>query len=255
MIDIKKIKKETHLTEVFHFDTIDSTNTYLKQYGKLNQNADRILAISDMQTKGKGRMHKSFFSPQSGLYFSLLYRYPFSVEKVQLVTIIAAVVTSEVLDELFDVNVSIKWLNDLFLDRKKVCGILTEGVLSQANHYEFIVLGIGLNVLTPQVIPHEIETIFTALDQETDKFDKNIFLISFINRFDYYMNNFDLHHKHIISYYKKKCLTLNKTIKIVSTGTFLYAHSITDDGHLLAKDEKGNNQILNSGEVKIKYEN
>lgn len=254
MINKERIMDKTHVSEVLYFTEITSTNTYLKDYGKVNSDKEHVLAVADSQTKGRGRLHKSFYSPDSGLYFSLLYRFPLSIQKLQLITITAAVAVAKTLKDLYRLDVKIKWLNDIYLNQRKLCGILTEGVLSQGNHYDFIVLGIGINVKTPQRIPEELEGIFAALDEEIKNFDKETFLIHFINNFDLYMNNLERYQENIISTYKDLCFILNKNIRILNSDKLLFAYDINSEGHLLAKDEDNKVHQLNSGEVSIIYE-
>lgn len=254
MINKERIMDKTHVSEVLYFTEITSTNTYLKDYGKVNSDKKHVLVVADSQTKGRGRLHKSFYSPDSGLYFSLLYRFPLSIQKLQLITITAAVAVAKTLKDLYRLDVKIKWLNDIYLNQRKLCGILTEGVLSQGNHYDFIVLGIGINVKTPQRIPEELEGIFAALDEEINNFDKETFLIHFINNFDQYMNNLERYQENIISTYKDLCFILNKNIRILNSDKLLFAYDINSEGHLLTKDEDNKVHQLNSGEVSIIYE-
>lgn len=255
MINKKLITNKTNINKVLHFDSIDSSNTYLKKYGKDYPNENKVLVVANTQTEGRGRLKKSFYSPHSGLYFSLLYRYSLTIEDMQLITIVAAVSISEILSELYCLNVSIKWLNDILIHGKKLSGILCEGVLSQSNRYEFIVLGIGINLSTPETIPNEISDIFIALDEWVDTFDKTDFLINFINRFEFYMNDLKLHEKHIIKHYKNKCITLNQDVRVTHHKKTLFAFDISSKGHLIAKDNEGNIHILNSGEIIFEYEN
>ena len=130
------------------FDTIPSTNTFLK--AEAEQGAEEgLIAVAENQSAGKGRMGRAFASPNgSGIYMSMLIRPSEAVSDATLITACAAVAVSDAIENVTGIPVGIKWVNDLFYSSKKVCGILAEGVFNaEKASYDYIVLGIGINLI------------------------------------------------------------------------------------------------------------
>ena len=147
------------------FDELDSTNAALKRLAE--EGAPEGLAlIAEAQTQGRGRMGRSFYSPgQSGLYLSLLLRPRAGGFSPGALTACAAVAVAEAIEAVTGLHVQIKWVNDLLLGGKKVCGILTEGALDcEAGRLRYAVLGVGVNVCAPKNgFPEELQTVAGAL--------------------------------------------------------------------------------------------
>lgn len=125
------------------FDTVTSTNAVAKQ--RAAEGAGETLIIAEKQTVGRGRMQRSFASPSGGLYFSLLLRPDIDASSLLKLTSLAAVETSLAIEEFTGRHTEIKWVNDLLLDGKKVCGILTECGFD-GGKVDFAVIGIGINM-------------------------------------------------------------------------------------------------------------
>lgn len=216
--------------EIILLDKVDSTNVYAKSH-QFNKDA---LIISDYQTAGKGRFNRSFYSPKGkGVYFSLvLHDLDLSA---QLYTILMALAISEQI-----LNSQIKWLNDIMLNHKKVCGILAESQLS-GNHFSKMIIGCGINLFKTQV-PPELESIMTFVNQ--DDLDANYFLKKILKRF-YELLHLD--RATVIQLYKEKCQTLGQWIKINQQS--VYAYDIDLEGHLLCYDQDNHNYAFYSGEV------
>lgn len=130
-----------------HFPELDSTNRLLKELASCGA-PEGTLVAADRQHAGRGRLGRSFFSPEGGLYFSLLLRPSALCFDTTLLTTAAAVAVAEAVDELMgDTASRIKWVNDIYRNGRKICGILAEGVVRGSE--TAVVLGIGLNILTP----------------------------------------------------------------------------------------------------------
>lgn len=131
-------------------EELGSTNTALKELANRGERAGLAL-VAGRQTAGRGRMGRSFFSPEdSGVYLSLLLRPALPAAEAVRITACAAVAAAETLEELSGRRLQIKWVNDLLLDGKKVCGILTEAALDcESGQLHYAVVGIGVNVLAP----------------------------------------------------------------------------------------------------------
>lgn len=236
------------------FNEIDSTNNYLKKKGSQGD-SQTILCVADTQTGGRGRMGRSFFSPsESGAYFSLLLHPDISAEKSLLLTVMAAVSVAETIKRFSESDVKIKWVNDIYIDGKKVCGILTEGSLNSEKKLDYAVVGIGINVFSPEKdFPDEIKN--TSVSVFPGKSEKNIkekIVAEVINRFlDMYYNSNDTS---FIKKYKDHSYLDGKEINIISGDTLRPATAIgiTESCHLLVKNENGEIEEISSGDVSVR---
>ena len=147
------------------FDTIGSTNTALKAMADAGADAGLALIAAE-QTAGRGRMGRSFFSPAgSGLYMSLLLRPAVPAAQAVRLTACAAAAAAEAIEELSGRSAGIKWVNDIYLDGKKVCGILTETRADGADSsLRYAVIGLGVNLREPEGgFPEELRPIAGAV--------------------------------------------------------------------------------------------
>ena len=139
-----------------------STNTDLRALA-LTGAAEGTTLIADTQTGGRGRRGRTFASPEGGVYLSTLLR-PAPNTKTGLITCLAAVAACRAIESLCSLWVEIKWVNDLYLNGRKVAGILAEGVLAPDGTLSAVVIGIGINVYG--TLPPELSTIATTLERE-----------------------------------------------------------------------------------------
>ncbi len=148
---------------IFVYDEIDSTNKQAVSFAK-SGNKKNALFVADAQTNGRGRLGRSFFSPHgTGLYFSFLFFSDASAEELSAVTPFAAVATANALEKISGTKVGIKWVNDLYISEKKICGILTE-LISPTSFKEQngVVVGIGINLST-NCFPEDLQNKAGAL--------------------------------------------------------------------------------------------
>lgn len=148
----------------FH-ETIDSTNNRAKELAASGA-PQGTLVVADCQTAGRGRQGRPFYSPAgTGVYFTLVLRPGFALGDVTYITSYAAVCTATAMEEIFGVEVQIKWVNDVFVAGHKCCGILTEAaVLPETGGVDYAVVGIGINVAQPQGgFPDEFKGVAQAL--------------------------------------------------------------------------------------------
>ncbi|MDO4564909.1 MAG: biotin--[acetyl-CoA-carboxylase] ligase [Clostridia bacterium] len=150
-----------------YLSSIDSTNTYLK---KLAQNGalEGKVVVAREQSAGRGRNGRSFFSSGGlGIYMSILLRPNFSMQDASRLTCLAAVAVARAIEPYSKTPVGIKWVNDIFIGGKKVCGILTESASADGRRPEYVVVGIGLNLCAPpEGFPPEIKSVATALFED-----------------------------------------------------------------------------------------
>ncbi|MBR5515641.1 MAG: biotin--[Clostridia bacterium] len=244
------------LNYIFEYhDKIDSTNKYVKERAKKGA-LEGLTVIANEQSCGYGRMGRSFHSPnKSGLYMSILLRPKIEPKDTLLITTAAAVATSEAIEEISGKKAFIKWVNDIYVDQKKACGILCESALSTDNSScEYCILGIGINLYEPKgSFPDDIKNIAgTIFENEvgTDIKDNLVKLIT--NKFGIYYN--DLFDENIYKKYKNRCFIIGKTVYVIKNNN-IFEHKVCDldkEFRLITKNSSNEYFLLDSGEVSLK---
>ncbi|KAF0250179.1 MAG: BirA family transcriptional regulator biotin operon repressor / biotin-acetyl-CoA-carboxylase ligase [bacterium] len=186
LANLKKLtfyQLENFLAQIFHFEQIDSTNTFLKRYFqserervKDRSSLEGIGAIADLQTAGRGRLARVWHSPVGeGLYFSLLLMPRIDPINITLISLMAAIATAEAIMDTANVVVDIKWPNDILINKRKVAGILIESGFEGSN-LSHVVIGIGIN-LKQKGFPSDLNRPATSLFLETNLLiERNKFL-------------------------------------------------------------------------------
>ena len=212
--------------------------------------------VSGSQTRGRGRIGRTFFSPpDTGIYLSLLLRPPHcqAQEAVQLTTM-AAVAVCEAIEELSGVRAQIKWVNDIFIGDKKVCGILTEAALGLEDGFlEYAVLGVGINVYPPKDgFPAELRDIAGSVFAAPQDDGKNRMTAAFLNHFMADYQNRDA--SDYAARYRARSLAIGRDIWVMQGGQACRAHALdVDDAcRLHVRYEDGRTACLTSGEISIR---
>ena len=232
-----------------------STNDDLKALACLGEEAGTVL-VAFRQTGGRGRLGRSFYSPdQTGLYLSVLLRPDDAPEDAVFLTPSAAVAATRAIKTVLHREVEVKWVNDLYYQGKKVCGILTEAALtSAADRLEYAVCGIGINLCPPKGgFPEELSAIAGAL---CDTFDPNLradLAAAFLNELFAVLQS---PRSEILEEYRSRCMLIGK--KITSpTAAFegiATVLGVDDRAGLVIQREDGLRQTLNGGEVSVRLE-
>lgn len=234
------------------FRSIDSTNSFAKSLAQLNaENGTTVLA--EVQTQGKGRMGRSFHSPSGvGIYMSVILRPQLSVEHSLLITSCAAVAVAEAIEKVTGIDCKIKWVNDIYVGRKKLCGILTEASVNvEMGGLDYAVVGIGINVHNTS-FPKGIEDIATSVYMETGKrFSKNEIAAEVLNRLEEHMEK--IRDKSFIEEYRKRSNLIGKRIEITHNDESVQAVCIGIDEicRLLVRYDNGEEKALMSGTIRI----
>ena len=238
------------------YESISSTNTVLK--GMAAEGApEGLCLIAGEQTAGRGRMGRSFYSPaDSGLYMSLLLRPQIPAAEAVRITACAAVAVADAIEALSGVETQIKWVNDVLIGGKKVCGILTEAALDcESGQLHYAVLGIGINTAVPAGdFPPELRGIAGAVFRAQKPPELRCRLAAAVlDRFmDYYA---DPGGKACFDGYKRRSLVLGKEINILMPGREpepAAALDLDEDFGLLVRLPDGSVRKLNSGEVSVR---
>ena len=236
------------------YKTVTSTNDLAKQYA-LDLKPEGTVIVAREQTAGRGRKGRSFYSPMStGVYISVLLRPELTAEKTLYITTAAAVAVAKAIEKISGKEAKIKWVNDIFVDGKKVCEILTEGAIDfETGKMQYAVLGIGVNIKKPENdFPSEIQNIAGSVFDTTDKEVSSIIVAEILNNFMNYYKN--LASKPFYEEYKKRMFLIGKHLTVYSGKDSYPAVAIDLDKELslIVKDENGNIKKLNTGEVSIK---
>lgn len=244
----KKINKKYN---IIIFDKIDSTNNYAKNTNNSDLKIPTII-IANEQTSGRGRVGKTFFSPKdTGLYMSIVFSPQKKINELDLLTITAAVSVCEAIINTTSLPAKIKWVNDIFIENKKICGILTEAVNNyQTGKVDKLIIGIGVNVNNPHnKFPENIADTASAINSPNT--DRNNLCAKIVNLFDkYYSEN---NREKIIEKYKKYSLVINKRIKYTKNNKEYYAivKNINNFGNLEVINDDNTEETLKSGEISI----
>lgn len=231
--------------------TIDSTNT--RALSLASDGLKITCVLAEQQTAGRGKQGRSFFSPQrSGLYMSVIVRAPLSPDACMLLTPYAAVAVAESLRAVSPADPKIKWVNDIYLNQKKICGILTEPVFSsETGLLAHAVIGIGINV-AKQRFPEELRAIASSVENECDcHVDRSRLAGEILSRLK--ITSKDQLRKCIPAYRKDQLLPGKEITVYRGNESFpATALDVTEDGALLVRDQNGNVIPLFCGEVTIR---
>lgn len=241
---------------VFAYDEIDSTNSAARRF--LEEEADKAgiyegLFVADFQSAGRGRSGHSFYSPShTGIYMSYFFTPKDGLMLASYATTKAAVVARKVLEESYGVNVGIKWINDLYVNNRKVSGILAEAHITGVNKGSVIV-GIGIN-LTTEDFPDDIKSRAGSLAAMIDSKllpSREEVIGKIAAGFSKEMA--DLSDKRYLEEYRRHCIILGKDISYEENGISCKAHAIdiADDAGLIVKMPDGSVRNLKSGEVSL----
>lgn len=234
---------------------VNSTNSYIKELAK-NNTPHETLVIADKQTEGRGRLGRDFFSPEgTGIYMSVLLKPDYLTLDPSLLTVAAGVAVCRTINSISKNTPTIKWVNDIFVGGKKVCGILAESMTdSTSGTINNIIVGIGLNVTTPSdVFPGKLGDIAGSLFPENTT--RNEIIAKIIEEFKSIYDSKDV--EKLIEEYKNYSCVLGKKISFTKNGEAFtgIANDINMDGNLIAELDSGETISLKSGEVSLGSEN
>ncbi|MBQ4370137.1 MAG: biotin--[Oscillospiraceae bacterium] len=243
--------------DIAFYEKISSTNDILKAEAALGGREWKV-AIAEQQEAGKGRMGRSFFSPPGcGLYMSILLRPNLLARDSLLLTTAAAVAVAVSAEKLSGEKAEIKWVNDVLMDGKKICGILTEGALDlESGGLQYAVVGIGVNAVEPEGgFDPSIAGIAGSVFPSGYRLDRRAELAAeILNLFrSFYLA---LPERPFLEEYRRRSSVIGKEITVYphigGEGVDAVALGVTDDFELLVRFPDGREAALSSGEVSVR---
>ncbi len=245
----------THDFDVIVEKKVTSTNDAAKKLA-LGGAKEWTVILSEEQSAGRGRFARSFYSPRgAGIYCSVVLRPTYTAAETLFITTCAAVAVAEGIERVTGRSADIKWVNDVFVSGKKVCGILTEASFSVENGgLEYAVLGFGINVKT-QAFPAELANVAAALypDGECSGDTRAKLVACILERFRYYYENIPV--RAFYPEYKRRSILIGKTV-LVTGGESGEAEvlDIDENCYLRVRFADGRECPLSSGEVSVKIQ-
>jgi len=237
------------------YKSLNSTNTEAKMAAMQNAVHGTVI-ISEEQTHGRGRFGRDFFSPPaSGIYMSIILKPNLNITNSVLITTAAAVAVCLAIDRFSEDKPKIKWVNDIYIGNKKICGILTEAVTGfESGTVDSVIVGIGVNVKTKEeVFPKELQEIAGSIFHSNESFTlRNQLAAEIINNVLSICEN--LEDRNYLQIYKERSLILGENILYNLNNEWLegYALDIDEYGGLIVLQRDGQKTTLHSGEVSIR---
>lgn len=233
--------------KVYYYETIDSTNTQAKRLINDGENGV-ILVVGGEQTAGRGRQGKSFYSPaKTGVYLSLVIHPMTRLQDAVTATTAAAVAVCKAVENLTDKKPGIKWVNDVYLDGKKICGILTEAVTDfETQTVTSVIVGIGINVST-ESFPDDVENA-SCLNVNVSRAR---LIAAVANELNLIVNS---SYEDFIDYYRSRSIIIGEDIDVIINGRHTPARAVGIDsnGGLEIQQSDGTLTTLHSGEISIR---
>lgn len=241
--------------EVLYFDTIDSTNTKAQELAEKGYPSG-TLVVADKQESGKGRRGRSWVSPSgTGIFMTLMIKPDINPNNASMLTLVAALAVAKAITSVTGEDALIKWPNDIVVNGKKVCGILTE-MNAQFDYINHIVVGIGINVHN-ESFPEEISQMASSLMIEAGgkRFHRAQIIAETMSYFEQYYDTFlktqDL--SALVREYDELLVNMNKAVRVLDPKEPFdgKAMGITPKGELIV-DTWESRKLVSSGEVSVR---
>ncbi len=241
---------------IHYHETIDSTNREAKRLA-LEGAPQGTLVVARMQTGGRGRLGRTFYSPpDSGIYMSMILRPEMDSSLALRITGAAAVAVCRAIEQHAEVQATIKWVNDIHIGGLKVCGILTEGISGfESGRIESVVVGIGLNYTIPTGgFPEDLQQIATAVftNHIPPGITRNRMVATIAERLLEVLDQ--LGSSRLTEEYRSRSAVIDKDVQVMQGNETYMAHviDIADDGSLLVRMHDGTERLLGSGEISLR---
>lgn len=237
------------------FDELDSTNTYLKKLARAGAPEGRVI-IARRQSAGRGRLGRSFYSDAEGLYISVLIRPHMKAESMVFVTAMTAVAMARAIERTVDADAVIKWVNDIFVRGKKVCGILCESAFGADALSEYVVIGAGVNITEPSGgFPADISAVAGALlpHGSGQEFRSSLAAAFLEELFSEYAH---IDSRSFLDEYRRRSMVTGKNVSVISPTLTRHgkAVAIDDDCRLVVRFDDGTTEHVSTGEISVRVD-
>lgn len=238
---------------ICYFAETDSTNTQAKN---LKDAVHGSLVVADRQTAGRGRLGRTWeSSSDENIYMTLRLKPNIPVDRAPMLTLVMALSVVQAIEDVTGIKGNIKWPNDIVVNKKKICGILTEMSVDMAG-IEYVVIGVGVNVNTKH-FPEELQLTATSLSAESGQdFDRAEIVAGILKRFEEYYEIFTktLSLADLMDVYNAHLINRNKEVRVLEPGQEYsgYALGIDELGQLLVRKESGEVAKIFAGEVSVR---
>ena len=243
--------------EIVFLESVDSTNNYAKKMGE-GEFQEGTLIIAEEQTAGRGRLGREWMSPKGkGIWMTIMLMPDIKPEQAAQITLIAAFAVVLGIKNVCNIYAMIKWPNDVVVNGKKLCGILTE-MGAEIDRINYLIVGIGINANVDEMdFTDSGLNIATSIKiQKGRDIDRKLLISDIIKNFEeLYINFIEKGSiEYIIKDYKKVSATLGKDVRILEKGEEWHglALDINNQGHLIVKMDDGTIKEISSGEVSVR---
>ncbi len=257
LTELSVLLPEERIQNIEYFQSIHSTNTYCSL--RAQQGAEQgLIILADHQSAGKGRLGRSFHSPEHcGIYCSYLMRPKTPPVDTSFMTAWVAVAVIRAIVEVYDVQPSIKWVNDILLNHRKIGGILTEmSIEPESGHIQHLIVGVGLNVLHQSSdFPEDLQSIASSLWLETGKkIPRATLTAALIQSLDRLCADWPGEAPAYFQQYREHCISLGREVQVLRQGIRSRGHAIDIDESfgLIIEFPNGSRETVRSGEVQVR---
>ena len=241
---------------LYVFKEVSSTNT-LAKFLSMNDVENGTVIISEKQTQAKGRSGKQWESPLGGVWMSIILNPNVDHSKLPLITLATGVAVAKTLESIGVENPEIKWPNDIMINGKKVCGILTEAV-AKFNTIENVIIGVGIDAnLDVEQFPEELREGTTTLKKELGRDgNENLLIKTFLEEFEKISEQFSHEgYEDILKEWRKRSYSIGKIVEVrepFNTYYDAYVLGLSKEGALVVEKIDGTLEKVISGECIIK---
>ena len=252
----KELNTEYIGKELYVFKEVSSTNTVAKFLSNNNVENGSVV-ISEKQTDARGRSGKSWESPLGGVWLSIILNQDVDHSRLPLITLSTGVAVAKALERIGIKNPEIKWPNDIMINDKKVCGILTEAI-AKFNTIENVIIGVGIDAsFDMDEIPEDLQDGTTTLEKELGrKENENTLITIFLEEFENIINLFnEQEFEKILKEWRKRSYTIGKIVEVRAPFNKYYdgyVVGIGKEGALIVEKIDGSLEKVISGECIIK---
>ncbi|MFH1856577.1 MAG: biotin--[acetyl-CoA-carboxylase] ligase [Candidatus Omnitrophota bacterium] len=249
-----KYKLDTSVigNEIYSYQVLDSTNDTAEKLA-IEGAKEGVVVFAENQQKGRGRQNRKWISPdKKGIYMSVILRPALPPSAVSKITLISSLAVLNAIRRISSLPVLIKWPNDIIINNKKVCGILTE-TTAQPDIVKFIIIGIGINVNTPkELLPENATSLFEESGKSINRISLTREILKELEKYYFLFKKDGI--KTIINEWRDFSATLGNRVKINGLNNVYEGQALAideDTGNLIIREDSGFTRAVSSGDVEI----